>query len=61
MIDKVQRLGQQDKEELNKEITLEEMQVATQQLANNKTPGPDGIPVEVYKAHPKLVRLLHKT
>ena len=37
------------------------MQVATQQLANNKTPGPDSIPMEVYKAHPKLVRLLHKT
>ena len=37
------------------------MQVATQQLANNKTPEPDGIPVEVYKAHLKLVRLLHKT
>ena len=61
MIEKVQRLRQQDKEELNKEITLEEMQVATQQLANNKTPGPDSIPVEVNKAHPKLVRLLHKT
>ena len=61
MIDKVQRLGQQDKEELNKEIMLEEMQAETQQLANNKTPGPNSIPVEVYKAHPKLVRLLHKT
>ena len=61
MIDKVQRLGQQDKEELNKEIRLEEMQAATQQPANNKILGPDSIPVEVYKAHPKLVRLLHKT
>ena len=35
--------------------------MATQQLVNNKTPGPDGIPVEVYKLYPKLVRLLHKT
>ena len=49
MIDKVQHLRQQDKEKLNKEITLEEMQAAMQQLANNKTPGPDSIPVEVYK------------
>ena len=30
-------------------------------MTNNKTPGPDGIPVEVYKQYPKLVRLLHKT
>ena len=61
MIDKVQHLRQQNKEELNKEITLKEMQAATQQLANNKMPGLDRIPVEVYKAHLKLVRLLHKT
>ena len=41
---KVQQLSNQDREDLNKEITLEEMQIATQQLANNKTPRPDGIP-----------------
>ena len=61
MATKVQRLNKKDREEINKEITLEEMQTATQQLANNKTPEPDGIPAEVHKLYPKMVRLLHKT
>ena len=52
MATKVQQLNNRDREELNKEITLEEMQTATQQLANNKTLGPNGIPVEVYKMYP---------
>ena len=55
MATKVQRLNKNNREEINKEITLEEMQTVTQQLANNKTPGPDGIPAEVYKLYPKMV------
>jgi len=55
MATKVQRLNKNNREKINKEITLEEMQTATQQLTNNKTPGSDGIPAEVYKLYPKMV------
>lgn len=36
---------------MNFPLTLEELGDATSALANAKCPGPDGVPVEFYKAH----------
>lgn len=40
-----------EKELLNAPLTLEELGEATSALANSKCPGPDGVPVEFYKAN----------
>ena len=45
------------------DITLQEVQKVVKAMNNNKTPGPDGIPVDFYKVfwqkiHPHLMRML---
>lgn len=45
------RLLPSEKEALNPQLTLEELGEATAALSNAKCPGPDGIPVKIYKAH----------
>lgn len=40
-----------EKEELNTPLTLEELGESVAAMANNKCPGPDGTPVEFYKAN----------
>ena len=41
----------EDSIRLNNPITLDEIKWATNSLANNKSPGIDGIPVEFYKTN----------
>uniref|UniRef100_A0A670ZAD8 Reverse transcriptase domain-containing protein n=1 Tax=Pseudonaja textilis TaxID=8673 RepID=A0A670ZAD8_PSETE len=48
-------IGEGDKELLNKDITWSELKSAMENQCNNKSPGPDGIPVELYKATIDLV------
>lgn len=44
------RLLPAEKETMNLPLTLDELGEATVALANSKCPGPDGVPVEFYKA-----------
>ena len=47
--------------ELDDEITREEVAVAIGSVKSNKSPGEDGIPIEVYRAfNDKLITLLTK-
>ena len=43
----------QDKTELDKLFTVKEMLEAVQNMRSGKTPGPDGIPIEIYKLFPE--------
>lgn len=43
-------LKEEQREILNKEITATELRRAVQKQKSNKTPGPDGLPGEVYKS-----------
>lgn len=43
------KLSPEDKACLNKNITLEELKITINTLKNCKTPGPDGLPAELYK------------
>lgn len=45
------RLTPLEKEQLNGPLTLAELGEATLELSNDKCPGPDGTPVEFFKAH----------
>lgn len=47
---KLPRLDRKDCELLNKELTVEEVQVAISSLKGCKSPGPDGLSGELYKA-----------
>ena len=40
------------KAELDKRLTIGEMSDAVQSMRRGKTPGPDGIPIEIYKLFP---------
>ena len=42
-------LSEESKDLCDKHITIEEVKEAVDNLANNKSPGPDGIPIEFYK------------
>lgn len=42
-------LTEHQKAELEKEISLDELSTAVQTMPNNKTPGCDGLPIEIYK------------
>uniref|UniRef100_A0A2D4J0N0 Reverse transcriptase domain-containing protein n=1 Tax=Micrurus lemniscatus lemniscatus TaxID=129467 RepID=A0A2D4J0N0_MICLE len=42
-------IREEQKEILNKEITVMELKRAVEKQKNNKTPGPDGLPAELYK------------
>lgn len=44
------RLRPDEKTSVNLPLTLEELGAATSAMANSKCPGPDGVPVEFYKA-----------
>ena len=45
----IPKISEQSKTLCDSVITLQEVQKAINSLANNKTPGPDGIPSEFYK------------
>lgn len=46
---RIPSLSKEDREGLKAPITLEKLQNATAAMANQKAPGPDGLPIEVYK------------
>ena len=57
-------ISQLEREELENPITLGELQVAVASMANQKSPGPDGLPVEMYKYYgdillPQLIKTLN--
>lgn len=63
--DKILPLGEDERGILNKEITIEELRGAILRLKNNKTPGPDGLPGEIYKklneiVEPKLLEICYE-
>lgn len=41
-----------DKTKLNKRLTVDELSEAVRNIKSGKTPGPDGIPIEIYKLFP---------
>ena len=49
------RLNPQQLEKLNKSITLEEIQQAWKKQKSGKSPGPDGLPAEYYKAFEEIL------
>lgn len=56
-------ISQEDREDLEGPITLKELQLVVSGMANQKSPGPDGLPMEVYKYYgeillPELLRIL---
>ena len=50
-----QKLTEEEKEELEKDISIHEMEKAIQLMPNNKSPGLDGIPIEFYKKYWNLI------
>lgn len=47
-------------DQLDSPLTTQELTLALQSMQNNKAPGPDGFPVEFFKAfHNQLIPLLH--
>ena len=44
------KLSEEEKEELDAPLSIEEIKTAMMSLNNNKGPGTDGLPIEVYKA-----------
>jgi len=53
------QISEADSDELGKEITIDECEVAMRQMADNKSPGDDGLPVEFYKQFwPELKEML---
>ena len=59
----VPTLPAKDMQDLEAPITLEEIKQAVAGMPNQKTPGPDGLPIEVYKRYgevllPELLRTL---
>ena len=49
------KLNDEEKETLERDITIEEMEKTVKLMPNNKSPGLDGIPVEFYKKYWKLI------
>uniref|UniRef100_A0A0E9VR75 Reverse transcriptase domain-containing protein n=1 Tax=Anguilla anguilla TaxID=7936 RepID=A0A0E9VR75_ANGAN len=48
----------QDKTVLDKQLSVEEMLEAVRSMRSGKTPGPNGIPIEIHKLFPdKLLPL----
>ena len=43
------KLNQEETENLNRPITRKEIETAIKNIPKNKTPGPDGFPVEFYQ------------
>ena len=49
------QLSSQQYEDLNRPLTFQELTYAMQSMAKDKSPGPDGLPVEVYETFWKQV------
>lgn len=61
---KIPSLSKEDREGLEGLLTLEELQRATADMANQKSPGSDGLPVEIYTKYggmllPKLLEVFN--
>lgn len=48
-------LSEKDRTELESPITLEELQQAMSEMEGQKSPGPDGLPVEIYRHYGKIL------
>lgn len=61
---KMPSLSEEDKEGLEAPLTLEELCKAVADMASQKAPGPDGLPIEIYKKYgdmflPKLLQVFN--
>ena len=58
-VDKVglKQISDKQKQELNKPLTLEELNIALKVMNNNKAPGTDGFPTEFYKVFWKELKI----
>lgn len=54
------KISLKQKESLNSLLSLTEFREAVKASSNNKAPGPDGFPVEIFKLFPKLTEKLHE-
>ena len=57
-------LSEEDRNAMESPITLLELQQAVKGLSNQKSPGPDGLPAEIYKQYgevllPELLKTLN--
>ena len=62
---RLRQVSKSAREKCDKELTLGELESAVRQSADNKSPGPDGLPMELYKLYedlllPKLLDVLHE-
>lgn len=48
-------ISQEDKEALEAPITLGELQQAVARMVNQKSPGPDRLPTEIYKYYGEIL------
>lgn len=51
----ISHLTNEEREILDSPVALEELQKAVAALANKKSPGPDGFPVEIYKRYGEVL------
>ena len=51
----IPQLAEEDREMLNLPITLVELKEALEGAAQHKSPGPDGLPVEVYSQYGEVI------
>lgn len=56
-------LSEKDRIDIDAPVTLEELKLAVARMPNQKSPGPDGLPVEIYKRYgevllPELLKTL---
>lgn len=62
---KIPSLSREDREELEALLTLEELQRVIADMANQKAPGPVGLPIEIFKRYgdvllPKLLEVFNR-
>lgn len=52
---KITPLSNEDREMLDAPLTLKELQRAVGDMANQKSPGPDGLPIEIFKKYGEVL------